>query len=63
MRENKKVVKVMAFTEEEYQEIEQYAKSKMLEFKSFVKFAAKSYMDKYPRKATQSPRAVQPNAL
>lgn len=36
--------------ENDFAEVERYAKSKCLDLKSFVKFATKSYMDKYPRK-------------
>jgi len=47
---------------EEYEEFESYAKSKCLDVKSFVKFASKAYMDKYPRSGKKHSRAVQPDA-
>jgi hypothetical protein len=33
----------------EFGEFEKYAKSKSLDVKSFLKFAGRTYMDKYPR--------------
>jgi hypothetical protein len=33
----------------EFGEFENYAKSKSLDVKSFLKFAGRTYMDKYPR--------------
>ena len=35
---------------DDFAEVELYAKSKGLDLKSFMKFAVKSYMDKYPKK-------------
>jgi len=46
----------------EYKEFEAYAKAKCLDLRSFLKFAAKSYMDKYPRILGRPRKAVQPNA-
>jgi hypothetical protein len=34
---------------EEFGEFKNYAKSKSLDVKSFLKFAGRTYMDKYPR--------------
>jgi len=47
---------------DEYQEFEKYAKAKCLDVKSFLKFAAKAYMDKYPRISEKPGRVVQPYA-
>jgi hypothetical protein len=51
----KKIVRGMVFSEKEYSEIERYAEAKMLEVKSFLKFAAKAYMKKYPLKTKKTP--------
>jgi hypothetical protein len=42
-------VVVVFDSQAEYGEFENYAKSKSLDVKSFLKFAARTYMDKYPR--------------
>jgi hypothetical protein len=44
----------------EFQEFENYAKSKSLDIKTFLKFAGRTYMDKYPRSLGRPNRAVQP---
>jgi len=49
-------------SEDEYQEFEKYAKAKCLDVKSFLKFAGKAYMDKYPRILEKPGRVVQPYA-
>jgi hypothetical protein len=42
-------VVVVFETQAEFGEFERYAKSKSLDVKSFLKFAGRTYMDKYPR--------------
>jgi hypothetical protein len=42
-------VVVVFDTPAEFGEFESYAKLKCLDVKSFLKFAGKAYMDKYPR--------------
>jgi hypothetical protein len=51
----RKIVRGIVFSEEQYTEIEQYAATKMMDVKAFLKFAAKAYMNKYPRKTKQTP--------
>ena len=55
-------VVVVFDSETEYQEFEEYAKSKCLDMKFFLKFATKAYMDKYPRNLGKPSKAVQPHA-
>ena len=59
---NRPRVVVVFDSEAEYQEFESYAKSKCLDIKTFIKFASKAYMDKYPRSAGKHGKAVQPYA-
>ena len=61
LKTRKRVVVVFE-NEAEYQEFEDYAKSKCLDVKFFLKFASKAYMDKYPRSTGKSSKAVQPYA-
>jgi len=42
-------VMVVFDNHEEWIEFELYAKSKCLDVRTFLKFAGKTYMDKYPR--------------
>ena len=42
-------VVVVFDSQTEYEEFENYAKSKSLDVKFFLKFAGRTYMDKYPR--------------
>lgn len=42
-------VVVVFDSQAEYEEFENYAKSKSLDVKYFLKFAGRTYMDKYPR--------------
>jgi len=52
---------VVVFDDEaEYEEFERYAKAKCLDVKTFLKFAGKAYMDKYPRTPGKHGKAVQP---
>jgi len=55
-------VVVIFDNEAEYREVEDYAKSKFLDVKAFLKFATKSYIDKYPRNTGKPGRDVQPYA-
>jgi hypothetical protein len=54
-QKRKRIVRGIVFSEKQYTEIEQYAETKMMDVKSFLKFAAKAYMDKYPRQKKQRP--------
>jgi hypothetical protein len=48
-------VVVVFDTQAEFGEFENYAKSKSLDVKSFLKFAGRTYMDKYPRVSRKTP--------
>jgi hypothetical protein len=48
-------VVVIFDTPAEFGEFENYAKSKSLDVKSFLKFAGRAYMDKYPRNSRKTP--------
>jgi len=55
-----KIRVVVTYEEADFQVVDQYARAKSLEPKSFLKFATQAYMDKYPRGKRESAKAVQP---
>jgi len=55
-------VMVVFESKSEFEEFENYAKSKCLDIRIFLKFAGKAYMDKYPRSQGKPSRVVQPYA-